>query len=164
MNTHRFFFLPFLAVACVSAHVSETVSFDQEVFFPGVLLPSSVTQTVEQSEPLDVSEAVSKLKDLGSPSVSISENSLSGDISFVSHLKIALENGNDPTLTLVDMDIVPGETVQQFPVLVSGDQLFSHLASPAKIRFWITGKLPSAGTALHYHLSLSVSEQINKSL
>jgi hypothetical protein len=152
------------AVGCVSGTATETVKLDNTVSFSGSPLPVGVQGTLEQTAPVDVSNAVSKLEKYGTLNVSVDQNTITGDISFLTHVKIALEN-QTASVVVCDTDINTTNTVNNFPVSASGQQLLSILSdSNADLHFWITGSVPNNGATLESTIVISVSDSVSKDL
>lgn len=154
--------LPLLVVGCVDMTASTTMTEENQLSFPAPP-PAAVgfSATVDQVATLDIANAIDELQKHGTLHLNVEENSLIGDISFLHHIQVDLTTPGFPDLTLVDTDVNSPSPYNNFPLLVSGDQMLPMLAaSPCGLHFTITGNIPADGVSLTSKLVLDVSEEV----
>jgi hypothetical protein len=163
----RYLSAALLCVSCVSGTAEEDLSKTSSFTLPGVpvALPSA---TVDQSLPIDVHDTLSKLKDYGSISFAVNENSLSSDntLGFIHHMKITIasNDGSMPEETLSDTDVVQSNNKLNFPIVMSSDTLFSYLSNgKCFLHFYVTGNIPTTETNVTHTLSVHVQDSVSKS-
>jgi len=152
-------------ISCVSATASDDITKTQEFTFTGapVGLPG-FDQTIDQSIPVDVHEALQSLKDIGDVNLSILSNSLSGDLAWVHHVKLTVSTKDKPDLLLSDMD-VQATTSVNVPFLVGGNELADYLGSgETSFHFWMTGSVPVGDVKMTHTITLHADVSVEKSL
>lgn len=171
--------------ACVQATVEDKVSKTTEVSLPNLSatlgLPPNVTvpkTTVQQTEPLDLSDALSKVGQVGTLSLSVYQNTLAsrtGDFSFIDELKVVLTPDSNnasglPPVTMVDVVLTPDQknsSTIDVPILMSGDDLVKYFSSGALVAgfsFTLEGVVPTTGLDVENTIGLDVSVNVNKSV
>jgi|SRR5579885_1809822 len=176
------FFISLMAVGCVDASVSDRIVKTTEVQIANPLpasLSTNVPPTqVSQTTSIDLSDALSKVNQFGTISLSIDESSLhsnSGDFSFVDEIKVDIapdvnNTSGLPSITLVDVQPTDQEKTLSdlaIPILIDGNTLYQYLNSGALVAtftFTVSGQIPAQGLDVIDTLALDVSAQVNKSI
>lgn len=162
-----------LCSGCIVGSASDTVSKSQTITFPPVPpgLPS-ITVDEEDSLVFDFSQAISKLQQAGTVSVSLPVNSLTDDnLSFVQTLKLSIvpQDGSMPELVIASLT-VPSNTTNtiNIPVSVDGVTLANYLGEgPTKFDFVVSGNAatyPTDGLIVVYTVEVDVSLNVNKNI
>ena len=171
-----FCLLPIALMGCVSLSASDTVSINETVppiDFVGATIPVGTTLPPEtmptQQVPVDVSDIVSKLNSLGSTSFTVTESQISGDMSFISNIEVDLITETMGTLVFIKSPVNSSAMVNQFPVLISSQQLLNALSDQATLEFTLmtnplSGSVPAQTLSLNYTLVLNTTESVSKSL
>lgn len=165
-------------IGCIQATVSDTVMVTNEITHtlptipPGISVPKYTLPS--QSFPVDVSDAIKQISNVGTPSLTITQNHLhctTGDFSFFDEVTITAKVSGRPDLQLVDLVLTPDQKASSdldVPLLVSGDQLLSVFSSGSvDLDFGLTveGQPPTTGKVdLISTIGMDVSLQVSKSI
>jgi hypothetical protein len=152
----------FLIAGCVDMTAETSLVEENQLSFPAPpAAAAGLPVSVDQIATLDIANVVDELQTHGELHLVVSQNSLQGDISFLNHIELDLTSPGFPDLVLVDTDVSSSSTNNNFPLLVSGDQMLPMLAAnPCGLYFTITGTIPTDGASLVSTLVLNVSEEV----
>src|ERR1700678_2672074 len=93
--------LPLLVVGCVDATASDTLTEVNDVSFPAPpAAAAGIVVSTDQIVPLHISSPVNELQKHGTLSLNVEENSLQGDISYLTHITLDLTTADLPDLVL----------------------------------------------------------------
>ncbi len=163
-------------VACANGQGEVDVSSTNAATFPGA--PSEVpgsalagaVMTTEGSVTLDLRKDLASLSDLGTVSVAISQDSISGaDLGFIQHIKATIESedGKLPVQVASDVDVPAHSTEIELPLLISDSQALEFLTEgKVALHFYVTGNIPERAITLTHtivaHVSIAVDGSIPK--
>jgi hypothetical protein len=160
--------------ACAVGQGEVDVSESRTATFPGA--PAGVSAhalegvpvTTEAEVTLDLKKDIASLSELGTLTVDISKDSLSGTVlESIRHIKatIASADGTMPAQVASDVDVPEKTTEMELPLLISGTELVAFLAEgPVTLRLSLTGTIPPQSFTLQYALIAHVNVAVNNSI
>jgi hypothetical protein len=184
-------FLPFLAVGCVQATVSDSLGLNESFSYTLPTLPvgeeplPAYNHTFTQSQEENVSDVISKLADVGTVGFSVVQSTATTNmtIPFVSHIEVDILQQGGQDLVIVDADttlpnlvsVTPGavgspssETLN-LPIVASNADILAALGSgevtlSVSVTMTTTGTdtIPSGILTLDYTLGLEASISVQK--
>lgn len=172
------FLLPLCLVACVQATVSDSATLTNEITEPVPPVPAGISvppTTIHKDFPVDISDAIKQVKNVGTPALSITSNHMhsnTGDFSFFQELTITAKVSGQPDLQLVDVVLSDAQKASadiDLPVLVDGSQLLATFASGSvdlDFALTVAGQFPSGLTSIDLTstIGMDVSLSVNKSV
>lgn len=169
-------FVALLAIvvgACTQGDAEFDVTQTHVASFPGVpasvLARSTPGQVLTASAPitLDARSELDQFGNLGSMTLSISENQLSGtDLGLLQHVSatIATADGKMPSQPLSDVDVPAGSTLVNLPLLLSDADVLQYLMEgPITITLTVSGTLSAQPLTLTHTIVGHVDVAVDKS-
>lgn len=177
-------YIPLIAlIGCVQATVSDQITKTTEVvvknpyssYTTGYSLPPTTLPT--QSVPVDISDTLSKIGQVGTLSFTVDQNTLhsnTGDFSFVDELKITVKPDSKnqsalPELTVIDFLPTPDQMASSdvdVPVLSDGATLLQYFSSGGldmTFTFTVSGQVPAQLDVVN-SITADVSVAVSKSV
>jgi len=164
--------------ACANVNVSDDFTVEKSFSYQlpsvpdgGVIPP--YMETLTQSTPVDVSNVISKLNSLGTPSFTVYSMTIDANmgLGFVTHVEVDITQSNGQYLVVCNTDApTSGLRVLFLPVIASGNDLLTYLGSGQVILSvsltvsTASGEIPSGELDLNYYLGLNANESVSKSL
>lgn len=167
---------------CVQGNIADTASVHEQVLFPGAKtlaselsdsgtpLPTSGTfQVPEQNFTFDISDALSKLSQIGTVDVSVQRNELSdANLNYINEVIVAAQptDNSSPAVVLSDYMVAnnPGQSID---MPVSNTSEFIQLVERGEVQLNITlvvnaENIPVDPVEISYDLNLAVSINVKK--
>jgi hypothetical protein len=148
------------------AEVDETTS--NVATFPGAPAAAagqlSADLTTDAIVTMDVQKDLASLNGLGTLTLTISKNAVSGaDLAFVKHIKATIEaqDGTMPIELASDVEVPPHSTEALLPLQISDARLLEYLTEgKVAVHLYLTGNLPQQTMSLTHtmvaHLNIAV--------
>ncbi|MGA2451168.1 MAG: hypothetical protein ABTD50_21110 [Polyangiaceae bacterium] len=125
-------------------------------------------QSVDTVIYVDLRSELSTLGDLGSPSMTVTKNEVSGTaVANLQHfaVTIAARDGTIAEKPLSDVDVPPNSTSVELPLLISTGELLDYLKEGSvALHLYATGTLPTQPITLTHTLDAHVAVAVHKSL
>jgi hypothetical protein len=159
--------------ACTNGQGNVDVTTSDQATFPApVALPAAMGQvslTTETDVNLDVHDELASVAKVGTLSVAISQDSVSGpDLALVDQViaTIAAADGTMPVQPLGRAIVQPGSTEVGLSSLLSDAQVLGYLQEgPVVVHLTLTGALPEQAIrlnyALHAHVAIGVAVSVD---
>jgi hypothetical protein len=161
--------------ACTQGEGQLDVSEVHVATFPAVVATGSAeqalmtqAQSVDTIIYVDLRSELSTLGDLGSPSMTVTKNEVSGSaVANLQHfaVTIASRDGTIAEKPLSDIDVAPNSSSVDLPLLISTGELLDYLQEGAvALHLYATGTLPTQPITLTHTLEAHVTVAVHKSL
>ena len=125
-------------------------------------------QSVDTTIYLDLRKELSTLGDIGSPSLKVTKNEITGSaLANLQHfaVTIASKDGTLPETPLSDVDVPANSTSIDLPLLISPGELLNYLKEGSvALHLFATGTLPTQDITLTHTFDGHVDVEVHKSL
>ena len=125
-------------------------------------------QSVDTTIYVDLRKELSTLGDIGSPSLEVTKNEITGSaLANLQHfaVTIASKDGTIGEKPLSDVDIAPDSTTVDLPMLISAGELLDYLKEGSvALHLYATGTLPTQAITLTHTFEGHVEVAVHKSL
>jgi hypothetical protein len=158
-----------LLCGCVSATLDvESVCDSKEIAVPYASASVSAlvgVRTASRSFDEDFSEVLGKVSDVGETSLTSYQFVLSGNVSFINHVRVTLVADKFPDMILSDINVASATDVINVPFNGDLNTLLPALsAGKVSVKVDISGVIPESDSTLSGKLCVGVSGKIKKSL
>lgn len=156
-----FAILSLLLVGCANVSVTEPSICDTQGLSQLPIVPNANVPALSFSEQVDLSGPIVKLGYFGDNiSLTVTQLSLSGDVSWVRHVEVDMSTVTLPNQVVVSSD-VSGDDTLNLPVTLSEDTFYQYLSSgPVTLTFTLVGEnVPTQVPTLIGDFCVSASEQ-----
>jgi hypothetical protein len=160
--------------ACTQGQGEVDISETHVATFPAVTVTCPVqslmthTRSVDTTIYLDLQKELSTLGDLGSPSLEVTKNEITGSaLANLQHfaVTIASRDGTIAEKPLSDVDVPPDSAAIELPMLISAGELLDYLKEGSvALHLYATGTLPTQAITLTHTFEGHVDVSVHKSL
>jgi len=163
---------------CIAGTVSDTIDVDNSISFSfpaNVVVPAGVvlpTITQQETVPVDISDALSKIGKVATVHLSIAQNTITynGSYAPIQNVTINLVDSQGNQNHLMNYDFSTSDPVTiSLPLMMTGQQVYNVLEQgPANMQVFLTinpnvGGIPSSGSiTIEQHLGLQASGDVSK--
>lgn len=159
---------------CFNATVSDNATITKQVNLPVIPIPPGVVPhfqgTVDATTTLDASGAFKDIAKVGTLSLSFPSDTFTGDVGWVSHIKLTLasSDGTMPEMALIDQDVSNTQTEIDVVSKMDDATLQAYLTEGSlNLHVWASGwadEMPLNGATMNWSVTANASVSGSKSI